>query len=63
MKIVGTVTDCVQVGIDTFQSRSYSKVFDMVATLQDIDDWGKYMFPSAVNGFDRVTLTIVLEEE
>ena len=62
MKVVGTVTDCVQVGIDSFQNRSYSKIFTMKSTLQDIDDWGKHMFPSAVSGFERVALSIAVEE-
>lgn len=39
MKFVATYTSCVQVGIDTFNDKSVSKVFDYSKSMQDVMDW------------------------
>ena len=39
IKIVATVTGCVQVGIDEFRDKHASRVFNGDKTLQDLIDW------------------------
>ena len=39
MKVVATVTNCVQVGMDQFRDRNISRVFNGDKTLQDLIKW------------------------
>ncbi len=39
MKIVATIAECVQVGMDEYKDRNYSKVFDTAQSFDDIINW------------------------
>lgn len=41
MKIAVTVTNCQQIGIETYRDFHTTKVFEEIATLKEIDEWIK----------------------
>ncbi len=41
MKIVVTVSDCVQVGMNTFRDINTSRVFNADAKIEDVLHWAK----------------------
>ena len=50
-KVVATVTGCVQVGENTFQQHSYSRVFSDTRSLGEIISWATSMNgkPASIN--------------
>lgn len=46
MKIVGTVTQCVQVGVDSWQDFRHSKIFDASSSISDINAFAKNIHES-----------------
>ena len=41
MKVIATVSVCVQIGIDTWQQNYHSKLFEETATISYIIEWGR----------------------
>ena len=62
MKLVGTITDVVQTGMDFWENRRYSKVFEMTSTFQDVEDWAKLICSNRANAFEQVQMSMIREE-
>ena len=45
MKIAATITDCIQVGMDSWRDVSATKVFDSSEPINDILAWAKTKMP------------------
>ena len=62
MKFVATITSCIQVGPNDFETRRDSKVFDYSASMLDVTKWASTLY-SVDHNVNSVVLSHLDEDK